>query len=558
MPTSGALRPAKDQDVITAAPERGDAFAGRDIAKEANKDSKTKKGSKTYPRPMTRRNTEDWCKPVTILDWQQCEVFEEANTLELALPSLAYTEGAGRTSYETDLSWSSSITSSSTAETSSSAIPEKRHRTVVSRTRHTYCNVYRRLFSIVSLGNLIGFIALLVKDRRTGDLPHLDIATSASANLMVAILIRQDYIINALFRICWLVPLSAPLRFRRTIAKVYEYGGVHSGASVSGTLWFVMLTIVITQEFARDALRWVSILTLTYILLLLLSSITIFAYPALRFKNHNRFERTHRFAGWAAIALFWVELGLIVWSIQIKTGATAWRTLTTMPTFWFLTIITIHTVLPWLQLHKMDFVPEKLSEHALRLHFKEQLPAFSGICLSDAPLKEWHPFATFPSATGEGGSLIISNAGDWTKLAIDKPSTSYWVKGVPRTGVLSMACVFRSVVLVTTGSGIGPCLSFLTAPSRRQPCRLLWSTPRPMRTFGETIVKTVYQVDPQAMIVDTKLSDKRPDMVMLTYQMFVESGAEAVFVISNPKLTKRLVYEMESRGIPAYGPIWDS
>ena len=51
---------------------------------------------------------------------------------------------------------------------------------------------------------------------------------------------------------------------------------------------------------------------------------------------------------------------------------------------------------------------------------------------------------------------------------------------------------------------------------------------------------------------------QRPDMVSLTYQLVLESNAEAVFIISNPKVTQKVVYGMETRGIPAYGAIFDS
>jgi hypothetical protein len=56
---------------------------------------------------------------------------------------------------------------------------------------------------------------------------------------------------------------------------------------------------------------------------------------------------------------------------------------------------------------------------------------------------------------------------------------------------------------------------------------------------------------------DTKLKG-RPDMVAITYKLVLDSQAEAVFIISNPKLTRRVVYGMESRGIAAYGAIFDS
>ena len=47
-------------------------------------------------------------------------------------------------------------------------------------------------------------------------------------------------------------------------------------------------------------------------------------------------------------------------------------------------------------------------------------------------------------------------------------------------------------------------------------------------------------------------------MVKMTYQLVREFRAEAVCVISNQKLTRKIVYGMNSRGVPAFGPIWDS
>jgi hypothetical protein len=78
-----------------------------------------------------------------------------------------------------------------------------------------------------------------------------------------------------------------------------------------------------------------------------------------------------------------------------------------------------------------------------------------------------------------------------------------------------------------------------------------------LRTYGFDIYDSVLKADPQALVIDTTLAG-RPDMVTHTYQLFVESGAEAVFVISNPRLTRKIVYAMETRDIPAFGPIWDS
>jgi hypothetical protein len=44
----------------------------------------------------------------------------------------------------------------------------------------------------------------------------------------------------------------------------------------------------------------------------------------------------------------------------------------------------------------------------------------------------------------------------------------------------------------------------------------------------------------------------------LAHGAYVESGAEAVICISNRDVTRRVVQGLEQRGIPAFGPIWDS
>ena len=50
----------------------------------------------------------------------------------------------------------------------------------------------------------------------------------------------------------------------------------------------------------------------------------------------------------------------------------------------------------------------------------------------------------------------------------------------------------------------------------------------------------------------------KPNLSALALRAVRECGAEAVIVISNQKLTRRVVHDMETMGIPAYGAIWDS
>ena len=73
------------------------------------------------------------------------------------------------------------------------------------------------------------------------------------------------------------------------------------------------------------------------------------------------------------------------------------------------------------------------------------------------------------------------------------------------------------------------------------------------------------RADAGARIIDTRTLGKdengkprRPDMVMETWRLVREARAEGVVVISNPAVTRKVVYGLESRGIAACGVIFDS
>jgi hypothetical protein len=89
------------------------------------------------------------------------------------------------------------------------------------------------------------------------------------------------------------------------------------------------------------------------------------------------------------------------------------------------------------------------------------------------------------------------------------------------------------------------------------PARLVWSTRDPRATYGDALVEEILAAQPDADIWDTTALGK-PDIVRLAYRAYEASGAEAVIVISNKSVTWKVVTAMESRGIPAYGAIWDS
>ncbi|KAK4234633.1 hypothetical protein C8A03DRAFT_18508 [Achaetomium macrosporum] len=422
--------------------------------------------------------------------------------------------------------------------------------------RYTALNVYRRLFSLAFVGNGIAFIILMAK----GATP-LDLVNASAVNLSVCGLCRQPLVINMLYLIFGSMPRSAPMRLRRLACKIFHFGGVHSGTGVAACIWYIGFAGLYTHSF-KPSPTSIAVLALIWLVLALLLAIILVAHPTFRAKRHDYFELTHRFSNWLVLALFWTLLFLLASQEQEKSPSTSIGTfLIHLPTFWLLLLLTLATVHPWLLLRRVPVVAEPLSPHAIRLHFSHTTVKFAqGISVARHPLADWHAFAgftdQFDSPATTKFSCLVSRAGDWTRDTITTLPTHLWTRGVPTYGFGYVCRMFERIIVVTTGSGIGPCLSFMW-DKNRPAIRVVWQTKSPLKTYGQRTLDLVKRMDERAVVIDSSVSG-RVDMLPIVLRLYKELGAEAVCVISNPAVTKGLVYALERRGIAAYGPIFDS
>jgi len=392
--------------------------------------------------------------------------------------------------------------------------------------KHPRLMHYNRLAALVIAANL-GFLY-------AGWAPTpVTMGRAALVNLALAVLVRQQYVVNLFFRLATWPPTSWPLRIRWTLGKVYHFGGLHVGGALAGTAWFLALTVA-TPNGPSMAVGWA--------LIALLALIVATALPPFRSRHHDHFEKIHRFGGWTALALFWTHTLLAAPGPFDVT---------------VLAVVTFSVALPWLRLRKVAVRLERPSPHVVLARFDHGETPFAGssTAISRSPLKEWHSFANVPAPGEPGFRLTISRAGDWTGAFIDDLPPKVWVKGITTAGVANIETLFTKVVYVATGSGIGPCLPHLLAAE--VPSRLVWATRDPRTTYGDALVDEILAVQPHALVWDTSRHGK-PDMVRLAYEAYRDFGAEAVICISNKKLTWQVVHGLERRGIPAYGAIWDS
>ncbi|KAL6415976.1 hypothetical protein AUP68_00183 [Ilyonectria robusta] len=417
---------------------------------------------------------------------------------------------------------------------------------------------YRILFTVVFLANLIGVVLFLWLWFLHGHPNQTTCALATSINLAVSIVIREEHVVNGLYYVFTALPRTYPLWIRRRVGKIYHLGGLHSGCGVAATFWFIFLSIEKTASFSsesnKDGERWTHIVVV-YMLDCLLIAMLVMAYPAIRAKLHNAFEVVHRFAGWSCLALFWC-LTILDVSINTASDESTAAAVFSSVNVWLVFISTCSVVSTWLNCRKIPVQSERLSSHALRMYFSYCNPQpGTTIRLSSRPLLEWHAFATVNNPKEAGFSVVISNAGDWTKEVITNPPREIWVRRTPTCGVLRIAPMFNSILLVATGSGIAPCLPVIMA--KQTNINLFWSTRDPLETYGPNIASVIHGLGEKAHIHNTSTMG-RPNTLPTVMDLYKRTGSEAVVVISNPKLTIDLVIDLEALGVPAFGPIWDS
>jgi len=408
---------------------------------------------------------------------------------------------------------------------------------------------YRRLIALVLVVNA----AVLALRLGRGEW-HLDDGSALSGlsdlailNLAVAVLMRQQHVLNVIYALAGRGSRDWPLWLRRTVSKVNHIGGLHVGGALAGTAWFLAFTVVVAVDRTRTA-PVADTLTLGLSLAVagLVVAVVLGAMPVVRARAHNVFEWTHRFGGWTAIGLFW-PLTLHT----VGHDPSSWQ-------LWVLALITLSIVWPWLSLRRVPVRVTTPSTHAAIVEFDYGVTPrhVAGVGVSRSPLREWHAFATVTTPGRSGYRILVSRAGDWTSRFIDDPPTHLWVRGVPvRAPMAAVETMYRRVVYVVTGSGIGPALGQILAS--RIPALLVWSTRDPRATYGDALVDEVLAKNPDALIWDTTRQGK-PDLLRLALSACRDFEAEAALVVSNKAGTWHVVHGLERLGIPAFGPIWDS
>lgn len=383
------------------------------------------------------------------------------------------------------------------------------------------------------------------------------IAAISQLNLLFSILPRQHWMVNLISWLATRAPVTWPVRLRWRLAQYYHVGGLHIGGAVSGTLWYVLYVVLLAPAWADGEAGYDDVsVALAVLVVLSLLTICALATPGFRTRHHDVFEASHRFGTWLVLALAWVNALVLA---KLQTPARGFgEALLGSPIFWMLVVSTGLAVWPWLLLRRVPITVERPSSHAAVVRLEHGFVPKVGTtrAISRHPLFGWHPFACVPAAEGESGyRMVVSRAGGWTSDFIDRPPSHVWVRGIPTVGVANAKRLFHRVLYVATGSGVGPVLGHLLTDT--QGARLVWVTKEPRSTYGDALVDEIEGAQPEAVIWNTSERGK-PDVFEVAHEAYLASGADAVICVANKIVTARVVGEFERRGVPAFGPIWDS
>jgi hypothetical protein len=376
-------------------------------------------------------------------------------------------------------------------------------------------------------------------------------------NIFTAILVRNETFLNVLYRVlvksC--CPLQIPVAVKNAVTSgLLHIGGFHAGFAAASLIWLALAVFHLSSE-SREHNHW-ALLPVASIIVMLLAVMYVMALPIIRDRHHDLFECIHRFFGWTALLLLWVNV-LLATSWLPRGGETK-LPLSAMESmsFWLTVLIAVLILSPWLTVRKVRVQALVLSNSVIEITFAgASEPGMFGR-ISHHALIDWHAFALVSGGKGVVyHSMIISGVGDFTKGLIATPPVKLYVRKLKFPGLPYCVPMYQRSIIIATGAGMAPYLALLLVLPHGSH-RLVWVGRAFREYFGEGLCDRVFRW-PDLVLVDTTI-DGRPDLTALAVDDYRSFGADAVFVGSNPEGTRQIVSGCRDLGIPAFGPSWDS
>ncbi|KAI8525651.1 hypothetical protein RHMOL_Rhmol13G0247000 [Rhododendron molle] len=193
-------------------------------------------------------------------------------------------------------------------------------------------------------------IALLVL-AATGSFPYgkNKAAFFSIGNILALVLCRSEACLHIVFYLAVKIFGWSWVPLLIKTALLQSLGGIHSGCGISSIAWLVYALVLTLRDTKNNSPEIIAVAS-TILFLLFLCSLATF--PLVRHLHHNIFERTHRLAGWTALALLWAFILLTI-SYDPKTksynnGKDLRSRLIKSQELWLTMAITALIIIPWI------------------------------------------------------------------------------------------------------------------------------------------------------------------------------------------------------------------
>ena len=294
-------------------------------------------------------------------------------------------------------------------------------------------------WGITLLANIPGLLITLQERKLAGARLQEIFSLLAVINLTVAIIVRNELILLALYVSFNHIRVGKFHSHR----MLHSIGGLHVGAGVATFVWTVTYTLNLftSATFTGTCQEWVlfsTALTLSLCLFMMIST----AIRPIRERYHNLWEYTHRFVGW---------FSLFVLVLHVATKASIGpspRLIFNTPLPYLITVCLVSVFYVWFTVRKVTVLAVAGKGVAI-LKFRGRPTLRDGtVARISTDFLQWHAFSVaMTDWERREFAVIVANTGDWTKSITDGVNNGtgpeqLWIRGVNPPGFMTMHRAF--------------------------------------------------------------------------------------------------------------------
>eukprot|EP01084_Bolivina_argentea_P296315 510321_1 len=333
-------------------------------------------------------------------------------------------------------------------------------------------------------------------------------------------------------------------------------GGLHLSLSITAFIWNTIHAIVaFTQQNYEINVISVTAFSVPFLMLI----ICVSAFPYFRYYYHNSFEIVHRYLNWLTICLVIIHIVFVNYFVNILV----------IPTI-FTSLLIILTVYPWLILHRIRGKDIEIIRAGSGESIAYIFPFWSpmgAVCKISTNCVQFHVMGITPLPYEENKGhrcfFLMKSLGDWSlkinnlaKIDGALDDITFYMSRIKPPNFTQGLFNWKRCFILATGIGIAPLIPYVLHSDYVQTViSLVWVGRDHAYNYPKFIVDTLVPLDNVTLYDTTKM--ERLNLCTFTVQKAKEFDAEAVFIVSNPKIAYLVANYVRKNGIPVFASNFD-